>query len=94
MAPDSPGWWIDPCLSLPRELELEAARRVIPRLHRHDLEARLDSALVHAVTMDHLLRQALARVSELELRELVAAPPADRHHQWARELLAGLRARG
>ena len=82
---------MNPQLSLPRELELEAARRAIPRMHRHDLEARLDSALVHAVTMDHLLRQALARVSELELRELVGQPPPERHHQWARELLAGLR---
>ena len=51
-------------------------------------------ALVHAVTMDHLLRQALARVSELELRELVGQPPAERHHQWARELLAGLQQGG
>ena len=85
------GWWLDPQLSLPRELELEAARRAIPHLHRRDLEARLDSALVHAITMDNLLRQALARVSELELRELVGQPPAERHHQWARDLMAGLR---
>ena len=85
------GWWLDPQLSLPRELELEAARRAIPNLHRRDLEARLDSALVHAITMDNMLRQALARVSELELRELVGHPPAERHHQWARDLLAGLR---
>ena len=85
------GWWLDPQLSLARELELEAARRTIPKMHRHDLEARLDSALVHAVTMDHLLRQALARVAEMELRELVGQPPAERHHQWARDLLAGLR---
>lgn len=63
-------------------------------MHRHDLEARLDSALVHAVTMDHLLRQALARVAEMELRELVGQPPAERHHQWAKELLAGFGLRG
>jgi len=94
MAPDAPDWWLDPTLSLARELELETARRAIPKLHRHDLEARLDSALVHAVTMDHLLRQALARVSEMELRELVGQPPAERHHRWARELLAGLGLRG
>jgi hypothetical protein len=81
MAPDSPDWWLDPTLSLGRELELKAARRSIPKMHRHDLEARLDSALVHAVTTDHLLRQALARVSEMELRELVGQPPAERHHQ-------------
>jgi hypothetical protein len=69
------GWWLDPQLSLSRELELETARRAIPRMHRHDLEARLDSALVHTVTMDHLLRQALARVQELELREIINQPP-------------------
>ena len=85
------GWWLKPELSLSRELELETARREIPRLHRHDLEARLDSALVHAVTFDHLLRQALARVQELELKEALAAPPAPQHQEWARELLADLR---
>jgi hypothetical protein len=83
-------WWLDPQLSLSRELELETARRAIPRMHRHDLEARLDSALVHTVTMDHLLRQALARVQELELREIVSQPPTDRHHRWAAEVLRGL----
>lgn len=85
------GWWLDPELSLSRELELEAARRIIPQLHRHDLEARLDSALVHAVTMDHLLRQALAKVQELELQALLSEPaPADRHRSWAAEIMAGL----
>lgn len=88
------GWWIDPQLSLSRELELEAARRVIPQLHRHDLEARLDSALVHCITFDHLLRQALARVMELEAREAINQQPADRHHAWAAEVLAGLRQGG
>ena len=75
------GWWLDPNLSLSRELELESARRAIPKLHRHDLEARLDSALVHVVTMDHLLRQALAKVSELEIKEAIAGPPLPRHHE-------------
>jgi hypothetical protein len=84
------GWWLKPELSLSRELELETARREIPRLHRHDLEARLDSALVHAVTFDHLLRQALARVQELEIKEALAGPPLPRHHEWARQLLAQL----
>ena len=84
------GWWLDPNLSLSRELELESARRAIPKLHRHDLEARLDSALVHVVTMDHLLRQALAKVSELEIKEALAGPPLPRHHEWARQLLAPL----
>jgi hypothetical protein len=59
-------------------------------MHRHDLEARLDSALVHVVTMDVMLRQALGRVQELELREIVSQPPAERHHQWAAEVRAGL----
>ena len=85
------GWWLDPSLSLSRELDLESARRAIPRLHRHDLEARLDSALVHVVSLDNLLRQALARVTELEAKEAAAAPPAPRHHEWARELLGQLR---
>ena len=84
------GWWLKPELSLSRELELETARREIPRLHRHDLEARLDSALVHCVTFDHLLRQALARVQELEIKEALAAPPAPRHLGWARDLMVEL----
>ena len=79
-------WWLNPQLSLSGELELERAWRAIPRMHRHDLEARLDSALVHLTTMDHLLRQALARVQEMELREIVNQPPTDRHHQWAAEV--------
>jgi hypothetical protein len=87
-------WWIDPQLSLSRELELETARRAIPRLHRHELEARLDSALVNCVTFDHLLRQALARVMELEAREAINQPPSDRHHAWAAEVMAGLGLRG
>ena len=82
-------WWMNPELSLARQLELEAARRAIPRLHRHDLEARLDSALVHLVTTDHLLRQALGRVIELEAKEAAAAP-TPRHQEWARDLLAEL----
>jgi len=84
------GWWLKPELSLSRELELETARREIPRLHRHDLEARLDSALVHVVTFDHLLRQALARVAELEIKAALTGPPLPRHHEWARQLLAQL----
>ena len=74
------GWWLNPELSLPRQLELEAARRAIPQLHRQELEARLDSALVHAMTFDHLLRQALARVQELELQAIASRPePQERH---------------
>ena len=82
---------MDPQLSLSRELELEAARRVIPQLHRHELEARLDSALVHCITFDHLLRQALARVQELEIQAVLNEPgPTERHRSWAAEVLAGL----
>jgi hypothetical protein len=76
---DSPDWWLDPQLSLSRELELQAARLSIKKLSREDLEARLDSAIVHAVTFENLLRQALAKVNELELREL-QGPPGERHH--------------
>ena len=84
-------WWLRPELSLSRQLELEAARREIPRLHRHDLEARLDSALCHAITFDHLLRQALARVQELELKAAISQPaPQERHRHWAAELLSSL----
>jgi hypothetical protein len=60
-------------------------------MHRHDLEAAMDSALVRSVTLEHLLRQALARVQELELQAIVNQPPADRPHQWAAEVRAGLR---
>ena len=88
------GWWLNPQLSLSRELELEAARRTIPQLHRHDLEARLDSALVHAITMDHLLRQAMARVCELEAKAALAEPHAPRHLECPQELLAELRPGG
>jgi len=91
MKDSSGGWWLDPQLSLSRELELESTRRMIPQLHRHELEARLDSALVHALTMDHLLRQAMARVIELEVKAVAADPPTHRHRGWARELLAALR---
>lgn len=84
-----PDWWLNPELSLARQLELEAARREIPRLHRHDLEARLDSALCHAITFDHLLRQALARVTELEAQAALQAPQ-DRHRQWATDLLSSM----
>ena len=84
-------WWLNPELSLARQLDLEAARRAIPKLHRHDLEARLDSALVHLTTMDNLLRQALGRVIELEAREAAAAP-TQRHLEWAEALLAELAA--
>jgi hypothetical protein len=44
--------------------------------------------------MDHLLRQALARVQELELREIVNQPPIDRHHQWAAEVRERLGVKG
>jgi hypothetical protein len=40
--------------------------------------------------MDHLLRQAMARVQELELREIVNQPPTDQHHRWAAEVLRRL----
>jgi len=87
--------WLDSTLSLSAQAQLEAARRAIPRLHRHDLEARLDSALVQMMTHDQLLRQALARVMELEIAAALSAPaddPAPHHRQWAAELLTDLKA--
>jgi len=83
------GWRLDPELSLSAAVALEAARRAIPRLHRHDLEARLDQSLCSMVTHDHLLRQALARVMELEARLALVEQP-DRHRHWAAELLQEL----
>lgn len=68
--------WMKAGLSLPEQLTLEASRRAIPRLHRHDLEARLDSALVHLAHCRAMLHQATRRVAELELREAAGPPPA------------------
>ena len=89
MGDRSSGRWLDPALSLPRQLELEAARRRLPRLPRPDLGAAADSALVQAMTSDHLLRQALARVQELELQAVLRQPA--RHRIGATELLSQLR---
>jgi hypothetical protein len=41
------------------------------------------------VTHDHLLRQALALVMELEARLALVEQP-DRHHHWAAELMQEL----
>ena len=64
-------WRLDPRISLSKELELEAARRSIKQLPRDQLEAQLDFALVHLTSMNHLLRQAMGRIDELESREAV-----------------------
>jgi len=82
------GWRLDPELSLSAALALETARRAIPRLHRHYLEARLDQALVAMATQDHLLRQALGRITELDARLAVLEP--DRRQRMAPELLRKL----
>ncbi len=37
-----------------------------------------------------MLNQAMLRVTEPELREIAGRPPAERHHNWATELFAGL----
>ena len=85
------GWWLQPELSLSRQLELESTRRQIPRLTRHDLEARCDSALCHAMKFEHLFRQALGRVQELELQAITSKPePQQRRRHWAAELLSSL----
>ena len=94
MASDSCAGWLTPGLSLSTQLQLEAARRAVPRMHRHDLEARMDSALVDLAATQNMLNQAMRRVQELELREIVSQPPGDRHLAWAAEVLAGLRSEG
>jgi len=78
--------WMRAGLTLSEEVALEAARRAVPRLHRHDLEARLDSALVDLAHCRSLLNQAMRRVAELELQQ-ITAQPAERHRRWAAELL-------
>ena len=90
MASDSCAGWLTPGLSLSSQIALEAARRAVPRMHRHDLEARLDSTLVALATTQNMLNQAMRRVAELELREIVNQPPGDQHQAWAAEVLAGL----
>lgn len=90
MTDDGCAGWLCPGLSLGGELALEAARRAVPRLHRNDLEAQLDSALVDLANCREMLNQAMRRVAELELREVISQPPSDRHHAWAAEVLAGL----
>jgi hypothetical protein len=62
-------WRLDPRISLAKELELESARRTIKQLPREQLEAQLDFALVQSTSLHHLLRQAMARIDELEAKE-------------------------
>ena len=88
MASESCAGWLTPGLSLSSQIALEAARRAVPRMHRHDLEARLDSTLVALATTQNMLNQAMRRVAELELREIVNQPPGDQHQAWAAEVLA------
>lgn len=64
-------WRLEPRISLAKELELESARRTIKQLPREQLEAQLDFALVHMTSLNHLLRQAMGRIDELEAREAV-----------------------
>ena len=64
-------WRLDPRISLSKELELEAARRSIKQLPRDQLEAQLDFALVQLTSQNHLLRQAMGRIDELESRKAV-----------------------
>lgn len=86
---DGDGWRLDPELSLSAALALEAARRTIPHLHRHDLEAQLDQALLAMTTHDNLLRQALGRIMELEAR-MAAIDQPERHQRMASEPLREL----
>lgn len=64
-------WRLNPRISLSKELELEAARRSLKQMPRDQLEAQLDFALVQLTSMNHLLRQAMGRIDELESREAV-----------------------
>jgi len=84
--PDS---WLQPGLSLGGELALESARRAVPRMHRHDLEAQLDSALVDLANTREMLNQAMRRVMELEIAEISRQP--SRHQNMAIRLLELLR---
>jgi hypothetical protein len=70
--------------------DLTQARRAVPLMSRQDLESRLDSTLVELAGCREMLNQAMLRVTELELREIAGRPPAERHHNWATELFAGL----
>lgn len=79
-----------PGLSLGGELALESARRAVPRLHRHDLEAQLDSALVSLASTREMLNQAMRRVMELEIQQINQQPA--RHQSMTLKILALLRA--
>lgn len=67
-------WRLDPTISLSKELELESARRTIKALPRDQLEAQMDFALVQSTSLHHLLRQAMARIDELEAEAAVRRP--------------------
>jgi hypothetical protein len=82
-----PADWMNTPLSLGRDLELQAARLSIKNLSRDDLEARLDSALVHAITFDHLLREAIRRIAELEIAEALSETIDQKHYEWAAKIL-------
>jgi len=69
-------WWLQRELSLSKELQLEVTRREIKGLPRAQLVAGLDCALGHNFTLAHLLRQALARVQELEARDAIRQRPS------------------
>lgn len=68
------GPWFNPSIPLERELELERSRRSIKTLTRAQLEAALEALLVQETARDHVLRQAMARLAELELREALRQP--------------------
>lgn len=79
--------WLASGLSLAMQAQLEAARRSIPRLHRYELEARLDHALCAQANAQHAMRQALGRVIELEARlAAVERAQAQQRSPWRRLL--------
>lgn len=85
--------WLDPALSLSAEAAQEWDRRQAAAQHRDELSALADRLIVAHYQHERILKQALKRVTELEVKLMLAeakpAPPAPaaRHLAWARELL-------
>lgn len=61
--------WLDMTIPAERLLTLETHRRTAARLHPDELIAVHDSLLVGYCHLDHMLRQAMLRIAELEAKE-------------------------
>ena len=90
--PEQHPWWPDCSLSLSIQLDLERGRRLIPQMHRHQLEEVTDSLLVAHAHQQSIIRQAIGRIAELESRESLQREPSSRHIQWAKGLREDLSA--